>query len=80
MPSLASCDQFLAAGSCETAIIVYDLALRVKHTLPGHEGGTNSLAFAKDSRLLSAGEDGHAIVWEYTSGKCIARLQCEVIM
>eukprot|EP00878_Enallax_costatus_P018098 GHUV01019041.1.p1 GENE.GHUV01019041.1~~GHUV01019041.1.p1 ORF type:complete len:372 (+),score=94.31 GHUV01019041.1:697-1812(+) len=75
--ALSSDAQLLAAGSCEPAVMVYDLALALKYSLAGHAGGTNSLAFAKGGRLLSAGEDGDAAVWDCTNGSCIARLECE---
>lgn len=69
--------QLLAAGTCEPGIPVLDFSLQLQRTLAGHEGGVNSLAFAKGGKLVSAGEDGHAAVWDASAGSCRARLECE---
>jgi WD40 repeat protein len=68
----------IAVGQADTAAIVVFNAkdLSVLQQLAGHAGGTNSLAFAGSSRLVSAGEDGAAAVWDPT-GQLIARLDCE---
>jgi WD40 repeat protein len=75
--ALSANAQLLAAGSCEPGIAVFDLQLSLLRTLSGHEGGTNSLAFATGGRLVSAGEDGQFAVWDSGSGNCLARLDCE---
>lgn len=75
--ALSGDGHLLAAGSFEAAIVVHDANLDVKHSLQGHEGGTNSVAFSSGSRLISAGEDGHAAVWDCSTGSCLARIECE---
>jgi WD40 repeat protein len=43
---------------------------QVRHTLPGHPGGSRCVAFAADSRLLaSGGDDGLVRLWEVHSGQ-----------
>jgi WD40 repeat protein len=56
---------------------VLDGSLSVLRELAGHAGGTNSLCFGGSNRLVSAGEDGTAAVWDPDSGDLIARLECE---
>lgn len=68
----------IAAGQSDTpAILLSDASLAPVWELAGHAGGTNTLAFAGDSRLVSAGEDGSAAVWDPRSGALLARLECE---
>jgi WD40 repeat protein len=67
----------LAAGSVDEFIVVLDSKeLRLLAKLDGHEGGTNSLAFGAQ-RLVSAGEDGKAKLWNAKEGSCVAELACE---
>lgn len=68
----------VAVGQADTAsIVIFDGNLTILRELAGHVGGTNSLAFASSSRLVSAGEDGTAAVWDPTTGDLLARLECE---
>lgn len=67
----------IAAGTIDDEVVVLDTDLKLKHKLSGHEGGTNSLGFASDNVLVSAGEDGKARVWNASTGSCIAELPCE---
>lgn len=67
----------VAAGSFENAIHVLDQHLQPVLQLSGHAGGTNSIQFASSDVLVSAGEDGHAAVWDCRTGECRARLECE---
>jgi WD40 repeat protein len=67
----------VAAGSVEDEIVVLDgKQLSLSARLNGHEGGTNSLAFGAE-RLVSAGEDGKAKLWDAKEGSCVAELTCE---
>lgn len=68
----------IAAGQADTpTIVLFDASLTVVQELAGHAGGTDSLAFAGSSRLVSAGGDGTAAVWDPRSGDLLARLECE---
>jgi hypothetical protein len=67
----------VAAGGYDDEIVLLDLDLNAAARLPGHAGGTNALAFAGPARLVSAGEDGTAAVWDCRSHKLAARLACE---
>lgn len=68
----------IAAGGYDDAIVLLDEDCNVVAELPGHPGGTNALAFASRSLLVSAGEDGTACVWDCGAAREEkARLKCE---
>lgn len=67
----------VAVGQADSAVIVLlSENLEVLRELPGHAGGTNSLAFSSN-KLVSAGEDGTAAIWDAISGEQLVRLECE---
>lgn len=75
---LAAGNAIVAVGQADTAtIVLLDGNLSPLRELQGHAGGTNALAFGGSSRLVSAGEDGTAAVWDPQSGELLARLKCE---
>ena len=43
---------------------------KVAHTLAGHAGGTNVLAFLTGNSLVSVGEDGAARLWNVARATC----------
>ena len=52
---------------------------RLARTLTAHTGGVRAVAFSGDAnRLISAGEDGRAVVWEVVSGRSVARFETKV--
>jgi WD40 repeat protein len=68
----------VAVAQADTAtIMLFDGSLSLRRELQGHAGGTNAVAFGGSSRLVSAGEDGTAAVWDPQSGNLLARLVCE---
>lgn len=67
----------VAAGSYGDQIDLMDEDMNLMGQLEGHPGGTNSLAFATEQLLVSAGEDGTAAIWDCESKECKARLACE---
>jgi len=69
--------QRLALGTYEEGLFVLDASLQLVHKLPGHPGGTLSVAWAGDQLLVSSGEDGHARIWDAASGAEVAALKCE---
>ncbi len=57
--------RWLAAGNDEGGVFLHHLASGRQHDLPGHVGAVRGLTFAPDSsRLVSASEDGTALVWD----------------
>lgn len=63
--------QLLAVGTVDEAIAVLDvLSGKVAHTLAGHGGGTNGLAFLSGNSLVSVGEDGKARMWNVVRATC----------
>lgn len=74
--ALSPDNQLLALGSLEDEVIVLAKTLKPLHTLAGHAGGTNSLAFAGNGRLVTAGEDGTACLWDATNGTLLHRFLC----
>lgn len=64
----------LAAAAQSGAITLHDAATgNVRHTLAGHEDGTNCLAWSPDGALLaSGGQDGAVKLWHATTGDQIA--------
>ena len=76
--TLALTNDQLAVGTADAEILILDRQTgAVLHTLPGHKGGTNSLVFAAGKRLISAGEDGKAAVWNFTTGEQMESLEVE---
>jgi len=68
----------IAVAQADTAaILLFSEALTVLRELAGHPGGTNALSFSSTGKLVSAGEDGIAAVWDPSSGDLLARLECE---
>lgn len=47
---------------------------KVAHTLAGHSGGTNGLAFLSGNSLVSVGEDGTARLWNVARAACVQEL------
>lgn len=47
---------------------------KVAHTLGGHSGGTNGLAFLSGNSLVSVGEDGCARLWNVARAACLHEL------
>ncbi|KAL4457845.1 hypothetical protein ABPG75_012710 [Micractinium tetrahymenae] len=67
--------QLLAVGTVDDAIAVLDVGSgAVAHTLAGHRGGTNGLAFLSGNSLVSVGEDGAARVWNVARAACLHEL------
>lgn len=65
-------------GTAESAISILDRhSGGVMHSLAGHAGGTNSLVYAAPPRLISAGEDGKAAIWDVQKGEQLESLEVE---
>lgn len=70
----------LAVATLDDEIVVLCAADgSVKKKLAGHAGGVNSLRYLNDNKIVSAGEDGTAALWEVDSGNIIERFVIEGI-
>lgn len=47
---------------------------KVAHTLAGHSGGTNGVAFLSGNMIVSVGEDGRARLWNVVRAACLHEL------
>ena len=75
---LEVCEDVLAIGCAEAEILLVSrLDGSLLHTLKGHKGGTNSMAFALGPVLISAGEDGKAAIWDVKAGTQLHSLEVE---
>lgn len=64
----------IAAGTASGKLFVFDAGSGdLLHTLDAHKGGVLALAFGR-SALASAGQDGHARLWDVRSGTVTAAL------
>ena len=76
--TLAISGDQLAVGTAEKAILILNRQTgAIAHTLGGHNGGTNSLVYAAGTRLISAGEDGRAAIWDIEKGTQLESLEVE---
>lgn len=76
--TLAISGDQLAVGTAETEVIILNRHTgNVIHSLSGHPGGTNSLVYAAGTRLISAGEDGRAAIWDIEKGLQLESLEVE---
>jgi WD40 repeat protein len=68
---------WLASGSFDTTVIVWDLASgQVRHTLPEHGMGAVSLIFSPDSTRLISGDQQDAIrVWDVETGQLLQTIE-----
>lgn len=65
--------RWLATGSADTTIKLWDTQTWKESTLRGHQGFVKSLAFGPDGRRLVSGSgDGTVRVWDVASGKLLA--------
>jgi WD40 repeat protein len=63
-------------GSVRTVTLVDAATGKTRHTLAGHTGGANCLAFSADgARLVSGGRKGDVKVWDTKSGKSICSVR-----
>lgn len=64
----------IAAGTASGKVFVFDASAGdLLHTLDAHAGGVLALAFGRN-QLASAGQDGHARLWDVKSGSATAAL------
>jgi hypothetical protein len=67
---------YLAVGGSDGVVTLFDADLHVSHTMRGHVGSVNALAFSRDGkRLATAGTDKTVKVWEVATGLEILTLK-----
>lgn len=60
----------IAAGGVDKRIHVWSLTdKKILRTLPGHAKHVHALAYAKDGRIASGGEDGAVFIWSKSGSK-----------
>jgi len=63
-------NELLAAASASGPLSLYGAADGVKrHSLPGHDEGTNCVAWASTTLLASGGQDGKVKLWDAIAGQ-----------
>jgi WD40 repeat protein len=69
--------KWLASGSFDTTVIVWDLAAgQARHTLPEHGLGAASLIFSPNSaRLISGDQQGSIRVWDVETGQLLQTIE-----
>lgn len=66
----------LAAASAAGGVTLFDAATgALKHALPGHEDGTNCLAWSPSGQLATGGQDGCVRFWNATTGTQTAEIK-----
>ncbi|XP_072169804.1 p21-activated protein kinase-interacting protein 1-like [Diadema setosum] len=70
--SIAASSKFLASGSTDELIYLFDVEEKVElGSLMQHDGSISSLAFHEDSHMISGSEDGKICVWSTQSWECM---------
>ncbi|KAM8851289.1 p21-activated protein kinase-interacting protein 1-like [Spinachia spinachia] len=70
--AVAASERFVATGSKDETIQLYDMRKRIEHgALLQHDGTISCLEFYGTSHLLSGGEDGLICVWSTKKWECV---------
>ncbi|XP_030625043.1 p21-activated protein kinase-interacting protein 1-like [Chanos chanos] len=76
LSSVASSERFIATGSKDETIQLYDMKKRTEHgSLLHHDGSISCLQFYGTSHLLSGGEDGLLCVWSTKKWECLKSIK-----
>ncbi|KAM3866260.1 p21-activated protein kinase-interacting protein 1-like [Diretmus argenteus] len=74
--AVATNERFVATGSKDETIQLYDMKKRVEHgALLHHDGTITCLEFYGSSHLLSGGEDGLMCVWSTKKWECLKSIK-----
>jgi len=66
--------QYIASGSIDEAICIYDIESNTEVCiLQGHIGTINALSFANDGTLVSCSDDGNICIWEVGEPACLLK-------
>ncbi|XP_051970338.1 p21-activated protein kinase-interacting protein 1-like [Xyrauchen texanus] len=76
LTAVASNNQFIATGSKDETIQLYDMSMKTEHgALLHHDGTILCLEFCRSSHLLSGGEDGLICVWNTKKWECLKSIK-----
>lgn len=76
LSTVAASKQFIATGSKDETIQLYDMTSKTEHgALLHHEGTVSCLEFYGTSHLLSGGEDGLLCVWSTKTWECLKTIK-----
>ncbi|XP_051969760.1 p21-activated protein kinase-interacting protein 1-like [Xyrauchen texanus] len=76
LSAVASNDQFIATGSKDETIQLYDMSKKTEYgSLLHHDGTISCLEFYSSSHLLSGGEDGLICVWSTQKWECLKSIK-----
>ncbi|KAI4880361.1 hypothetical protein NFI96_013978 [Prochilodus magdalenae] len=76
LSAVAASEQFIATGSKDETIQLYEMNTRTEHgALLHHEGTVSCLEFYGTSHLLSGGEDGLLCVWSTKTWDCLKSIK-----
>lgn len=74
--AVATSERFVATGSKDETIQLYDMKKRIEHgALLHHDGTISCLEFYGTSHLLSGGEDGLVCVWSTKKWECLKSIK-----
>ncbi|XP_062337193.1 p21-activated protein kinase-interacting protein 1-like [Osmerus eperlanus] len=74
--AVATSERFIATGSKDETIQLYDMKKRIEHgALLHHDGTVSCLEFYGTSHLLSGGEDGLLCVWSTKKWECLKSIK-----
>ncbi|KAM6948909.1 p21-activated protein kinase-interacting protein 1-like [Aplochiton taeniatus] len=74
--AVATSERFIATGSKDETIQLYDKKKRIEHGILQHHNGTIScLEFYGNSHLISGGEDGLICVWSTMKWECLKSIR-----
>lgn len=78
--AISACGKWLAAGSDDYTVVVWELKSRKKiFTLNAHNGWVNSIVFSPDGTILATGSmDETVMLWNMTTGRQRAKLEGQV--
>ncbi|XP_067291370.1 p21-activated protein kinase-interacting protein 1-like isoform X2 [Pseudorasbora parva] len=76
LTAVSSSDRFIATGSKDETIQLYDMSKKTEHgALLHHDGTISCLEFYGTSHLLSGGQDGLICVWGTQKWECLKSIK-----
>ncbi|XP_058251689.1 p21-activated protein kinase-interacting protein 1-like isoform X2 [Hemibagrus wyckioides] len=79
LSAVAANQQFVATGSKDETVQLYDMKTRTEHgALLHHDGTISCLEFGSTSHLLSGGEDGLLCVWSTKTWECLKSIKAHM--